>query len=262
MALFGGHAHMGHDHDHDHDHGHESDHKHKHEHGEEDEQSVHSDSEIEMEIKDIHENHDHLEEEECNMDSESLVTVKHKSFAMHSVFLHILGDTLGSLAVIASVLFSWLTKFSWKGYVDPAISLLVAAILVFSSIPLVRRTIAIVMQKIPRKIDVIKIGEMIRRIPGVISIHELHVWQLDELRSISSVHVLVKEDSIPNEIVLKIKAILHRKGVHSTTVQPEVVSGEDHISSCILKCEGEACNELQCCDEVIVESEPLIKQRK
>jgi zinc transporter 1 len=40
---------------------------------------------------------------------------------MHSVFLHVLGDALGSVAVIASSLFIWLTDFSWKYYVDPLV---------------------------------------------------------------------------------------------------------------------------------------------
>ena len=55
---------------------------------------------------------------------------------MRGVFLHVLGDALGSVVVIISALFIWLTDFDWRHYVDPAMSLIIVAIITITTIPL------------------------------------------------------------------------------------------------------------------------------
>lgn len=271
MILFRGHAHIGHDHGHDHDHDHvhgdhEHEHKHKHKHKEKKSKSKKSNHKH----KDHEHTHRHNKEkndEEYENDSNQDLSVevdptakpeKHKSIAMHSVFLHILGDALGSIAVIASVLFTWLTKFSWKVYVDPTASLIVALILVVGTVPLVKRTIAIVMQRKPRFVDSENIENQIKSIPGVKTLHDFHLWQLDEKRSIATFHILCSENADSKLVSQKAKEILHDAGIHSTTIQIEHSNDDENLNACLLKCNDENCSPYLCC-ESDKEDEPLLK---
>jgi solute carrier family 30 (zinc transporter), member 1 len=63
-------------------------------------------------------------------------------------------------------------------------------------------------------------------VPGVESVHELHVWQLSETKLIASVHVKVSSKRPYMEIVKDVKNGLHQCGIHSGTVQPEFADDE------------------------------------
>jgi zinc transporter 1 len=98
---------------------------------------------------------------------------------MRGVFLHFMGDALGSIGVIVSaVLNLLLPNESWIVYVDPCASLMITLILVFSAYPLVRSTLSILLQHAPGEVDMSRIRKEILQIPKVLNIHEFHVWQL------------------------------------------------------------------------------------
>lgn len=61
----------------------------------------------------------------------------------------------------------------------------------------------------------------LQRVPHVRGVHELHVWRLVDGLTIASMHVAVSSDSPWDQVLAGIRAILHRAGVHSVTVQPE-----------------------------------------
>jgi zinc transporter 1 len=63
---------------------------------------------------------------------------RHRSLNMHGVFLHVLGDFLGNIGVVATALFIKLTTYSWRFYMDPVISLVITVIIFSSALPLVR----------------------------------------------------------------------------------------------------------------------------
>jgi zinc transporter 1 len=106
----------------------------------------------------------------------------------------------------------------------------------------------------------------------VISVHELHIWQLSENKLIASLHVLLMPSADYMSIATKIRQTLHAYGIHSTTIQPEFVktgpegkgifiknltSGDEqfvnneleaHESACLLLCsEDETCARSLCC---------------
>jgi zinc transporter 1 len=58
-------------------------------------------------------------------------------------------------------------------------------------------------------------------VDGVISLHELHVWQLSESKVVASVHVLASRDHDFMPVAAKIRKALHHHGIHSSTIQPE-----------------------------------------
>lgn len=151
------------------------------------------------------------------------------SMNMRGVFLHVLGDALGNVGVIAAGLFIAYTDYWWRFYTDPAISFLITIIIFTSALPLVKSASFILLQGVPVTIPLEKVKNHLTELDGVISVHELHIWQLSESKIVASVHVLVDCDSGHNErymdIAAKLRGILHQWGIHSATIQPEFVKG-------------------------------------
>ena len=83
----------------------------------------------------------------------------HGNLNMRGVFLHVLGDALGNIGVIATALFIWLTDFSWRFYADPVISLVITAIIFSSALPLVKSASLILLQGVPRGISLDDVKE-------------------------------------------------------------------------------------------------------
>ncbi|ORX90982.1 cation efflux protein [Basidiobolus meristosporus CBS 931.73] len=140
---------------------------------------------------------------------------------MHGVFLHVLGDALGSIAVIVSSLIIWLTTFPERFVFDPIISLLITGLILYFSIPLVKSTVYILLQGTPRSIPVDELRRKILQISHVVSLHEFHIWQLSDNKTIASVHIHVANSSDYMEVAMEVRSLLHSYGIHSVTIQPE-----------------------------------------
>ncbi|EAU93048.2 zinc/cadmium resistance protein [Coprinopsis cinerea okayama7 len=145
----------------------------------------------------------------------------HGSMNMRALVLHVIGDALGNVGVIATGLVIWLTDWSWKYYFDPVISLVITVIIFSSSMPLVRSASFILLQGVPPTVSLDEVKDAILAVDGVISLHELHVWQLSENKLVASVHVLASRNHDFMPIAAKIRKALHHLGIHSSTIQPE-----------------------------------------
>lgn len=166
------------------------------------------------------------------------VKQKKKSMNMEGVFLHVLGDALGNIGVMITAVFIWKTDFSWRFYSDPVVSLLITAIIFSSALPLCRKSCKILLQATPSSVDSNAIVDEITVLPSIKSIHDFHVWNLNEDFMIASLHVELndktpesnvhdsKGDGSINknafvETVAQVREILHRYGIDSVTIQPE-----------------------------------------
>eukprot|EP01120_Amphizonella_sp_Union-15-10_P017268 TRINITY_DN954_c0_g1_i1.p1 TRINITY_DN954_c0_g1~~TRINITY_DN954_c0_g1_i1.p1 ORF type:complete len:137 (-),score=21.54 TRINITY_DN954_c0_g1_i1:139-549(-) len=117
------------------------------------------------------------------------------------------------------------------------------------------------MQKVPSSVQLSALKHDLEEIPNIISLHELHVWQLKDDKSIGSVHVTCLSNSHFAEIVPAVKKVFHKYQVHSSTVQAEFLSVEQlrqRREKCQAEC-GKDCSEQQCCpveyDDGLGESE-------
>ncbi|KAL3237673.1 Zn(2+) transporter ZRC1 [Nakaseomyces bracarensis] len=149
---------------------------------------------------------------------------KHRSLNMHGVFLHVLGDALGNVGVIAAALFIWKTDYWWRHYSDPAVSLLITAIIFSSAVPLSRRCSRILLQATPSTISAEEVQRQILAVSGVKAIHDFHIWNLTESIYIASIHVEI--DCSPDKFessARKIRKIFRQHGINSATVQPEFI---------------------------------------
>ena len=158
----------------------------------------------------------------------------HGDMGMNAMVLHVLGDALGNIGVILTALVIWLTDWPGRHYADPAVSLVIAAIILHSALPLTFATSKILLQATPDHIDVSDIKEDIQTLPGVISCHHVHIWQLSDTKIVASLHVQV---SFPigaaggekyMELARRVRRCLHAYGIHSATIQPEFCLNEDH----------------------------------
>ena len=172
----------------------------------------------------------------------------HGSMNMQALVLHVLGDALGNVGVIATGLVIWLTTWKYKFYFDPVISLVITVIIFSSALPLgasphfafstwvlilapppVRSASFILLQGVPPTISLDEVRESILKVNGVLSVHELHIWQLSESKIVASVHVMASRDHDFMPVAVEIRRALHHHGIHSSTIQPEYHPPSPHM---------------------------------
>ncbi|EDV28852.1 uncharacterized protein TRIADDRAFT_20152 [Trichoplax adhaerens] len=141
---------------------------------------------------------------------------------MRGVYLHVLGDTLGSVIVVISGLMIYFIEENWVIYIDPGMSILMVIIIMKTTIPLLKESSLILLQTVPTHINVEEVQErLLDTINGVLSIHEFHVWQLAGNRIIASCHIKCRTPLDYVSMARDLKNFFHELGIHSTTIQPE-----------------------------------------
>src|SRR5580658_3373042 len=152
---------------------------------------------------------------------------------MRSAFLHMAGDTLSTAAVIAG---GAGILYTGQSRIDPVLSLFIAALILWSSVGIVRETLNILLEGTPRGMSLSRIRAGMEEVEGVINVHDLHIWCLGSQSSALACHVLIA-DIPPSEsacILLKINALAKEKfHIHHTTVQFEHANCEV-IHGCVV----------------------------
>lgn len=174
---------------------------------------------------------------------------------MRGVFLHVLADALGSVVVIISALVIWLTDWEYKMYIDPALSVAMVCLIMWSTWPLLQESALILLQTVPTHIQLDDIQrKLLSQVDGVLAVHEFHIWQLAGDRIIASAHIRCRNLSEYMKIAEKVKEFFHNEGIHSTTIQPEFTElptdeSASETESCALDCpvKDRACAASTCC---------------
>ena len=144
--------------------------------------------------------------------------------SIRSVFIHMLGDTLSTAAVIVG---GFLIAATHQAWIDPLLSLLIAAMILWSSAGIVRETLHILLEGTPRTINLGEIRSAIRGVVGVVDVHDLHIWSLTSQSHALASHVQVREMPLTEgETVLdRINHQLREHfGIRHTTLQLEVTA--------------------------------------
>ncbi|KAL7789078.1 cation efflux protein [Trichoderma ceciliae] len=223
-----------HDHGHGHDHGHSHDHSHAHGH-EHDHNSDHRHEDLHEEDAATRINDGTAPEAEARPTSASNGHHEHRhvsvapsrpgrDLGMVGVLIHVVGDAINNIGVIASALIIWKAHGEARYYADPAIGVFISVMIFLTAWPLTMNSGRILLQVAPNKINLEDVKHDIEMIPGVESVHELHIWRLDQRKSIASAHVVVDGRTVKS-FTDKAKIImecLHAYGIHSATLQPEV----------------------------------------
>ncbi|KAJ4864848.1 cation efflux family domain-containing protein [Trichoderma breve] len=241
----------GHGHDHGHAHAHEHDHSssHRHEtlHEEDAANRIDDGTAPEAEARPTLASSGHHQHRHVSVSPSR----PSRDLGMLGVMIHVVGDAINNIGVIASALIIWKAQGEARYYADPAIGIA------------------------PNEIEIDDIKHDINKVPGVESVHELHVWRLDQRKSIASAHVVVDGRTVRSfaDTAKIIMECLHAYGIHSATLQPEVLPAHqqqqaqsssvspnsgtgtptqrrrDNGADCQIVC-GSQCGEMRCCTSV------------
>lgn len=169
----------------------------------------------------------------------------HGDMGMRAMVLHVIGDFLGNVGVIVSALVIWLTTWSGRFYADPMVSIFITVIILHTTLPLTKASAKILLQATPDSIVVKDIKDDIEDIPGILSCHHIHIWQLSDSQNVASMHIQVEfpfssEDGSNRymEVARQARKCLHAHGIHSATIQPEFCEDPTHIHSEVAGLDG------------------------
>jgi cobalt-zinc-cadmium efflux system protein len=142
---------------------------------------------------------------------------------VRAAMFHVLSDIGASLAVMVAGTVILL----WHAYlVDPILSLLIALFIAFGAWQIVRDTVSILMEGTPRGVELDELSEAMRELPGVLEVHDLHVWALSDGFRLLSAHVEVPDQSLGDTaaLVSDLKLMLRRRfHIEHATIEVECV---------------------------------------
>lgn len=145
-------------------------------------------------------------------------------------------------------------------YLDAGLSSAGVLVLFSAALPKLHRYGLLVLQAVPRRVCVDQVRQCVSAVPGVFSVHELHVWQMSDALLVASLHVHCPDALNATEcedLMVKIKEVLGVFGIEHCTVQPELLSGPAGGSGCSLRC-GKECVEKLCCSQQLADDDSHI----
>jgi len=150
--------------------------------------------------------------------------VSNKNLNIKAAFWHILGDTISSVGVIVA---GTIISVTGWGVVDPIIAVFIGCIILWGAVRLVRESVDILLEAVPKHIRVDEVIEMIKNVSGVEDVHDIHVWTVTSGIYALSAHLLVDDRSASGsaEIVESVNQGLGRHfNIIHTTLQLECES--------------------------------------
>lgn len=156
--------------------------------------------------------HEHADGEEAHEEAEDL--------NVRSAYLHVLGDAISSVGVIVAAALIWWTGWTW---LDPLMSVFIGILIVVSSWRVLKGSLHILVEGVPEHLSVEKIGQSMAGVPGVLDVHDLHIWSICSGHVALSAHVLTEDQTLTdgNGIMTELKARLRKFGIEHTTIQFE-----------------------------------------
>ncbi|KAL2200583.1 cation efflux protein [Corynascus similis CBS 632.67] len=208
-----------------------------------------------------------------------------RDLGMLGALLHVLGDALNNAGVMVAAAVIWFASSPSRFYADPAVGLGISLMILLSAVPLVKHSGEILLQSAPSGVSLGDIKHDLEKIPGIVAVHELHVWRLDQQKVVASAHLVISDPDITGFMVQArtIGECLHAYGIHSVTLQPELTpmvvaqpsplrphssSSDDGLNygnsggsgggstrteddGCQIACGGSTCGHLMCCTALV-----------
>ena len=157
---------------------------------------------------------------------------------IRSAFLHMLGDTFSTAAVIAG---GWVILWTGRTWIDPALSVGIAVLILWSSFGILRETLNILLEGTPRGVALENVTRAIRDISGVNGVHDLHVWSLGSETHALSCHIAIADipPSDSEAILREVNELLRERfRIFHTTIQFEHAQCEI-AHGCVIPIPGE-----------------------
>jgi cobalt-zinc-cadmium efflux system protein len=146
--------------------------------------------------------------------------------------LHVLGDAVASIGVIGAGLAILITGAVW---LDPLVSVLIGLLILFSSGRVLKESIHVLAEGMPKGMTATVITDVLRRVSGVIEVHDLHVWTVAPGYIALSAHVVIDDQALSRTdgIMTALKDILGKDfNIRHTTIQFECGNCGQGTASC------------------------------
>lgn len=159
-----------------------------------------------------------------------LATERHTSLNVRSAFLHVAGDALSSVGVIAG---AFIILASGENLVDPVISVLIGLLIVISSFRITWEATQVLLEASPPGVSVRDIETRMMNVPGVESIHDLHVWTVTSGFVSLSAHVQTDQSHNQHGILVYLRRMLAEQfGISHATIQVETLELHEELEAC------------------------------
>jgi cobalt-zinc-cadmium efflux system protein len=153
---------------------------------------------------------------------------KEENLNIRAAYLHLIGDALTSLAVIAGAVCIWLFKVYW---IDPLVTVIISVYIFVHTFKILNESVGILMQFAPAEVDQQKVILVLQELPEINSVHHVHLWQLDDDQIYFEAHLVLTENHPVSDtygITEKAKHLLNsRFGISHTTFQYEFALSEN-----------------------------------
>jgi len=196
--------------DHDHAHG-DGNHGHSHGSGSSDEYKG-----LDSEHGHSHNNashghsHGHDDEDDDHPEVENL-NVK-------AAFIHVVGDAIQSFGVMIAAAFIWYEP-EWR-IADPLCTFLFSILVLFTTTRLIKQSVAVLMEGVPEGLDPDEVEQALMDVPGVLAVHDLHIWSLSVGKPSLSVHLYCRDDAA-HVLAAANRMCAKKYNIHHSTIQVE-----------------------------------------
>lgn len=152
---------------------------------------------------------------------------------VRSAYLHLLGDAVSAAGVVVAGV---LVAFTGAAIADPLVSILIGVLILLSSWGILKEAVNILLEAIPKGMDMVAVEQAIAGVHGVRAVHDLHVWTVGAGMVCASCHIMVDEQSVRSgENVLRAvtEELRHTFAVSHTTIQVEVAGCDPNDMYCV-----------------------------
>lgn len=155
----------------------------------------------------------------ANAVSAWMLAGEHDDLNVRGAFLHLMSDVLGSVGALTAGL---VMLFGGSSIVDPLTSILIAGLVLWGALGLMRQSVNILMEAAPADIDVTAVSASLAALPGVCEVHDLHVWQIGSGLVSLTGHLIVAAEADRDRILMQAQGLLRsRHGIEHLTLQTE-----------------------------------------
>jgi len=143
-----------------------------------------------------------------------------RNLNVRSAFLHVIGDTISSIAVIVAAVWIAITG---QTLVDPVLSAIIAFLIVVSAVSILKETLAILLQFTPRSVNFDAVVADMKDVEGVSGVHHVHIWSLSSDINVLDAHVYSCDRSMDEieKVKREIKKKLEKYGIRHSTLEFE-----------------------------------------
>ncbi len=154
-----------------------------------------------------------------NMTIAWILTHGKQSLNVKAAILHVMGDLLGSVAALISGAVIYFTHWTPA---DPILSIFISVLILFSSLRLLRESLLVLMEGVPKHLDINDVGHAMAKVDKVRAVHDLHIWTLSSGVIVLTAHIEIDEFHYWNDVFKNLRILLADKyDIDHITLQPE-----------------------------------------